>query len=215
MTHGHDNVMELVARADPVTPEEVEARIDPARSEAVLAAVLAATPARRRRRWPALPARVVIPALVAAALALAAALLLPSLLPGGPQNALAIEKTDRFISLRIEDPAASPARMNRELRERGIDIEVEMVPVPEHQIGDWVGGRAVWPGVSGDQHRLGDDRIRRLNDAARLQEVIRDPGDPGLIRVRTDFRGHVLLYGGREARPGEEPWIDGNPPGAF
>ena len=214
MSHAHDNVMELVARADPVTPEELGARIDPARSEAVLASVLAARPARRRRR-PALPARVVIPALVAAALALGAALLLPTLLPGGPQNALAIETTDEFISLRIEDPAASPAQMNRELRERGIDVEVEMVPVPEHQVGDWVGGRAVWPGESGDQHRLGDEGIRRRNDAARLQEVLFSPGDPGLVRVATDFQGHVLLYGGREARPGEDPWIDGNPPGAF
>jgi hypothetical protein len=66
-----------------------------------------------------------------------------------------------------------------------------------------------------DQHELGDERIRELNDAARIQELMFDPNDRAVVRVANDFKGHFLLYGGREAEPGEKPWINGNPPGAF
>lgn len=211
MNASHDDVIDLLARCDPVRPQDLEAAPD----SALLAAIVGTPPPASRRRsgrW----LRVAAPALALAALAAIAALVVPGVLPGGAKNALAIERGDGFISLRIEDPGAGADRMNRELRERGIDIEVELVPVSENEVGDWVGGRAVWPRVPerADQHKLGDDRIRELNDAARLQEVMRDPSDPGLIRVAADFKGHVLLYAGREARPGEKPWINGNPPGA-
>ena len=215
MNRGQENVIELLARNDPIGSEELERRLEPARLNAVLAAAMSAPP-QPRPRVVVRRARVALPVLTAAVLAIAAAVLVTSLLTGGTQNALAIERTDEFVNLRIEDPGASAERMNRELRDRGIDIEVQLVPVLPREVGNWVGGRAVWPGVpeDADQHRLGDDRIRELNEAAGLREIVRVPNDPRLIRVRADFEGHVLLYGGREARPGEKPWIDGNPPGA-
>lgn len=203
----------LLARANPVQPEALE--LDRARSSELLRAVssttTAATPRRSRRSL-----RVAAPTAAAAALVLAGALLAVAALSGGEQNALAIERTDRYVSLTIEDPAASAEHMNRELRERDIDVEVELVPVRPRERGHWVGGRAVWPGAPerADQHELGDERIRELNEAARGRELVRDPHDPTTIRVPADFDGHFLLYAGRDARPGEKPWIDGNPPGA-
>lgn len=211
--------MELLARADPVRRGDLEPRLDAARSRAVLSAIVAsrAPEARPRRARRAL--RIVIPAVAVGGLALVGALVLASLLPGRAPNALAIERTDRYIDLRIEDPTAGAERMNEELRERGIDIEVQMVPVRDSEVGNWLGGRAVWPGVPEDmdQHRLGDERIRELNDASRFRELWLGLGhrDPKLVRVPAEFEGHALLYAGREARPGEKPWIDGNPPGAF
>ena len=208
MSTPEEHVVDLLARANPVRPEELE-------PPAALLAAIVGRPSRTRRRLPGRSLRVAVPALAVAALALA---LVGSLLVTGGRapSALAIERTDEYISLRIEDPTASAEEMNRELRERGIDVEVETVPVPPDEVGDWVGGRAVWPKVPEgmDQHRLGDDRIRELNDAARLMELVRPPDDPGLIRVPADFKGHVLLYAGRAVRPGEKPWIKGNPPGA-
>lgn len=209
-----ETAVDLLARNNPVRPDDLEARLEPARLSAVLTSAMASErkPARRLR---VRPAQLALPAL-AVGLAITSALLVTSLLTGGTQNALAIERTEEFINLRIEDPSASAERMNAELRDRGIDVEVQLVPVPPSEVGNWVGGRAVWPGVpdAADQHELGDERIRELNEAAGVREIVPVPGDLGLVRVRTDFKGHVLLYGGREARPGEKPWIDGNPPGA-
>lgn len=213
MNWSGEQVMDLLARADPIRPEELATRVDAARSRVMLAAretvPVAATDRRGGR-----PFRVVLAALTAAAIA--AAFLLTSGLPGRASNALAIERTDEYISLRIEDPGADAAQMNHELRERGIDIEVQAVPVLPVEVGHWVGGRAVWPGMPDDtdQHRLGDRRIRDLNEAARGRGLIRTPDDAKLIRVPAKFEGHWLLYAGRAARPGERPWIEGNPPGA-
>jgi hypothetical protein len=209
-----EDAVELLARADPVRPADLEPRVEAARSRAVLGAIMAARVPQARPRRARRAFRVAIPV---GGLALVGAIVLASLLPGRAPNALAIERTARYIDLRIEEPAAGANRMNEELRERGIDIEVQMVPVPQSEVGHWVGGRAVWPGVAEktDQHRLGDGRIRKLNRAARLQELRWVRGDPELVRVPSRFEGHLLLYAGREARPGERPWVDGNPPGAF
>lgn len=207
------NAITLLARANPVQPGTLE--LDPARSSEVLRGVSRTAPTVTRRRGRR-PLRLALPTAAAAALVLAAALLLTSALSGREQDALAIERTDRYVSLTIEDPAASAERMNRELRERGIDVVVELVPVRPAERGHWVGGRAVWPGVPerADQHALGDERIRELNEAARGHELVRDADDPTTIQVPVEFEGHFLLYAGREARPGETPWINGNPPGA-
>jgi hypothetical protein len=201
------DVMELLARADPVRDEDLRSRVEAARPRVMRGA-------REPHRRPLL--RAALPAL--AATAVAAALLLALVLPGdGDTSALAIERSDGYIELRIKDPSADAARMNRELRERGIDLRIETVPVRPEDVGHWAGGRAVWPGVpeDADQHRLGDERIRELNDAARGKELVMSPGDPSVIRVPSAWEGHWLLYAGRDARPGEEPWINGNAPGAY
>jgi hypothetical protein len=212
MNATEQNAIDLLGRANPIQPDTLE--LDASRSRHVLDAAMRSTPTKTRRLGHR-SLRVALPAAAVGALALVGVLLL-SALSGSEENALAIERTDRYIRLEIEDPSASAERMNRELRENGIDIEVELVPVLPAVVGHWVGGRAVWPGVpeGADQHELGDKRIRELNEAARGRQLVRDPDDPTTMLVPREFRGHFLLYAGRAARPGEKPWIDGNPPGA-
>jgi hypothetical protein len=213
MSTDERNILQLLALANPVPTDAVEA--DVARSRAVRSAIMS-DPSARPMRSAGRSLRGALPSAALVVVVLAGAASLIGVLSGSEPNALAIAKTDRYITLRIEDPAASAAQMNRELRDRRIDVEVELVPVLPAEVGHWVGGRAVWPGVAdkGDQHRLGDERIRELNAAARLQEVVRDRQDPATMRIPAQFKGYLLLYAGRDARAGEKPWINGNPPGA-
>jgi hypothetical protein len=58
----------------------------------------------------------------------------------GPTAALAIERTQDSITLRIEDPAASDDEMNAELDAAGIDrVRVMSVPGPPDAVGTWAG----------------------------------------------------------------------------
>jgi hypothetical protein len=58
----------------------------------------------------------------------------------GPAPALAIEKTPKWITLRLTDPTAPDPQMNTELADAGIDrVRVYSVPGPPRAVGTWAG----------------------------------------------------------------------------
>jgi hypothetical protein len=76
----------------------------------------------------------------------------------GPAQALAIEKTPKWVTLRITDPNAPDAQMNQELADAGIDrVRVHSVPGPPKAVGTWAGYVEVGPRCLGGVTLFGDD----------------------------------------------------------
>src|SRR5215207_886580 len=121
----------------------------------------ATPPPHRRRGW------VVGAVIVAAALAVGLGLTL-----GGsssvPARALAIEKTPKWVTLRLTNPNATDAQMNQELADAGIDgVRVISVPGPPQEqphpywghdsVGTWAGYVELGPRCQGGPSRFGYD----------------------------------------------------------
>jgi hypothetical protein len=89
--------------------------------------------------------RIPLPRLaIAAAIALLATGVVLTLTLGGsssgPAPALAIEKTPKWVTLRLTNPNASDAQMNEELADAGIDrVRVHSVPGAPKAVGTWAG----------------------------------------------------------------------------
>jgi hypothetical protein len=131
----------------------------------------------------------------AAAVAWGVAAVLPSDKAGpvgtGPAQAQALRFTESggFLEIRIVDPAADPERYRREIADRGLDIELKLVPARAEQVGRVVFTEESVPGI----------------------ESIEQPGNCTEngncsvgVRVPTTYRGHAVIVFGREAKPGEE-----------
>ena len=150
-------------------------------------------------------------AAAAAALALAVALSFASLRPD-PAPALAVERADGWLVLRIADVAAGEDELTRELRAAGITGEVRLLPVPPEAVGTWaiISERADLPGTPRPR-RLPTPEPEILKETVRLdrvryeRETLRIP----IAEVR-ESTGYFVFYAGREARPGEELWRDGD-----
>lgn len=155
------------------------------------------TPAPRRRR-----ARI---AYVAAAVAVVAAT--ATALPRDATTpALAVERQDGWIVLRIADVAAGQEALTQELRDAGIRGEVRLLPVPEEEVGTWavIAELAHPPGTPHDEPHGHEQVTVRLDSVRRERETLRIP----VAEVR-ESTGHLVFYVGREARPGEDLWRDG------
>jgi hypothetical protein len=75
----------------------------------------------------------------------------------GPARALAIEKTPKWVTLRITNPNAPDAQMNQELADAGIDrVRVYSVPGAPKAVGTWAGDVEVGPRCLGGVTLFGD-----------------------------------------------------------
>lgn len=134
----------------------------------------------------------------AAALALAAAIALPAILPvgtpGGPVRArgVAFHGQDGYVDATISDPAASAAEMRASFAQHGFDIRVYLDPVSPSLVGTI----PAEPSAS--------DQIAPIWGP---EGSCSSPG--GLtrcqigIRIPLDFTGHAAIEVGRAAQPGE------------
>ena len=98
--------------------------------------------------------------LLAAAAVLVAVAVGVSLVIGGstsgPENALAIDKGPKWVTLTINDPNASDAEMNSELAAAGIDrVRVRSVPGPQKGVGTWAGYAEFGPVCEGGVRKFG------------------------------------------------------------
>ena len=76
----------------------------------------------------------------------------------GPARALAIEKSSKWVTLRLTNPNASDAQMNQELADAGIDrVRVHSVPGDPRSVGTWAGYVEVGPRCLGGVTRFGYD----------------------------------------------------------
>lgn len=136
--------------------------------------------------------------LAAVVLPLAAVLLAVSwIVPGaaglGPDPASAaldIRREGGHYVVMVRDLFADPATYQRELRQRGLDVEVRIVPTAPASAG-----RALY--VDGTRDNSAITAIPASGLCARLA------GCPAGFRIPVDFRGHAEVLIGRAARPGE------------
>ncbi|KAA9378105.1 hypothetical protein F5972_14450 [Microbispora cellulosiformans] len=136
--------------------------------------------------------------LAAVVLPLAAVLLAVSwLVPGaaglGPapaSAALDIRREGGHYVVMVRDLFADPATYQRELRQRGLDVEVRIVPTAPASAG-----RALY--VDGTRDNSAITAIQAPGTCVRFA------GCPTGFRIPVDFRGHAEVLIGRAARPGE------------
>ena len=147
------------------------------------------------------PARTLVVATLALAIALTAATV-----SHHPQPALAVERQDGWLVLRIADVSAGEAVLTRELRDAGIQGEVRLLPVPADQIGTWavIAEHADAPGTP-PSLEPGPEEVVRLGRVRYERDTLRIP----IAEVRESI-GYFVLYAGRAARPGEQPLRDGD-----
>jgi hypothetical protein len=105
-------------------------------------------------------------------------------------DALAIERSPEWFTIKVSDVSAGTAAMNAELADAGINAEVRLVPVKEDRVGSWV-AVANYPANGQPPPR---DPIR-----AAFVEVARDE----LRIARQRDGGRLVLYAGRQLRAGE------------
>jgi hypothetical protein len=131
---------ELLKRLGAEDPADADAEV-PGEREVVRSRtqdLLQSGPSKRGGRIP-------LPRLaIAAAIALLATGVVLTLTLGGsspgPAPALAIEKTPKWVTLRLTNPNASDAQMNQELADAGIDrVRVHSVPGAPKAVGTWAG----------------------------------------------------------------------------
>ncbi|GGM05343.1 hypothetical protein ACFFX1_26425 [Dactylosporangium sucinum] len=152
--------------------------------------------ANRTRIRPWVRPWIAIPAVAAAAIA---AFVVIALLPGSgpaPAHALDITRDSQYITIRILDPDADPARYRQELARHGLNIELTLVPVDAGQVGRVVFSEV---GDTGNGPTI---------------EYVESPGhcSPNgscavAVRVPVTFASYARLSFGRAAKPGE--WIEG------
>src|SRR5919198_1539657 len=126
-----------------------------------------------------------------------------------PARALAIEKTPKWVTLRLTNPNASDAQMNQELADAGIDrVRVHSVPGDPRSVGTWAGYVEVGPRCLGGVTRFGYDvdisvshPYNRANrhgaedlfdlklphrSGALIAEEVGDPYSKSVVRIPTD-----------------------------
>jgi hypothetical protein len=129
----------------------------------------------------------------------------------GPPTALAIEKTPKWVTLRLTDPSASDAQMNQELADAGIDrVRVRSVPGDQKSVGTWAGYVELGPHCLGGVTRYGYDidipTVKHFNgrtkhgaeklfdltlprhpgEGALTAQEVGTPGSKSIVRLPTD-----------------------------
>ncbi|MBN6053152.1 hypothetical protein JYK22_14525, partial [Nonomuraea sp. RK-328] len=192
-----------------VRDDELAGRASGAGARALLASVTAMDPADIRSPVP-LPGaatrrrrtrrRLVAGALATAALA-AAVVLGPSFLEDGKgpatsyaNSAIEVEQRGDWWVARIRDPFADHALYSEAFKAVGLDITLELVPVPPSAVGDVVkiggsGGIGPSMGMGGALEPEGC--------------TIGQPGCALTVKVGRDWTGKGVLSLGRQAKPGE------------
>ncbi|GAA2431250.1 hypothetical protein GCM10010191_51220 [Actinomadura vinacea] len=202
MTH---ELNSLVRQAAPLSDDEavrpVRAETRQALLEQITATAAEAPAPRRRWRW-----SLGVPLVAAGACAVAAAaLILPpgkapapdpstSVRPGkftaSPVAALSFTRRERYIEVRIQDPAADPQRYRREFAAHGLKIDLSMVPASPSVAGSVV-------------MRDGGEEIKEIREKGCYSGGGGDTCVRGL-RVPVGFKGKATIAIGRPARPGEQ-----------
>jgi hypothetical protein len=170
MTDHHDNdeLLKRLSGEDPAAGADPEARGE---REAVRsrAAAMLASGSPRTSRWVTRPRLVTAALILVLGVAAVLALTLGGSSSGpGPTPALAIEKTPKWVTLRLKNPNASEEQMNQELEDAGIDrVRVKSVPgppkKPPHRFwgaasaGTWAGYVELGPRCQGGVTRFGYD----------------------------------------------------------
>jgi hypothetical protein len=147
------------------------------------------------------PARALVVAAIAVAIALTA-----GVVSRDPAPALAVERQDGWLVLRIADVTAGEAALTRELQGAGIQGEVRLLPVPADRVGTWavISELANTPGTPRSLD-LAPEGVVRLGRVRYEQETLRIP----IAEVRESTR-YFVFYAGRAARLGEELMRDGD-----
>ncbi len=161
----------------------------------------AARRAARRPRRAAAPLRAVR---LAAGAALACALAVTAIVASGDRApALAVERQDGWLVLRIADVAAGADALTGDLRAAGIAGEVRLLPVAPAEVGTWavISERADTPGTAPRPLAPGPPETVRLDRVRYERETLRIP----IAEVR-ESTGYFVFYAGREARAGEQPF---------
>jgi hypothetical protein len=174
-----DKILDRLRSEDPAKESEVAASERPGEREAIRQRAMrlaqdGRSPASGRGRC-AHPRRLAVGVSAAlVGLAGGAALILLGGGSGSPAPALAIERTDRWVTLKIEDPTASDEQMNDELAAAGIDrIRVLALPGSPKDVGTWAGFVDVAPICQGGASRFGSYGV----DIPVVKEYTRGPED--------------------------------------
>ena len=160
---------------------------------------LMSAPPAPRRRW---GLRLAIGGSLVTGLAaavVAASVWLPESSPGGPTPAraaaLQITTDDKYLEIRILDPAADPQRYRDELAAHGLDIDLSLAAAGPDEVG-----RVIFQ----------EDDIRGI-------KLVEAPGDCtangncGIgVRVPLSYHGHARIVFGRTPLPGES--VEGDAP---
>lgn len=145
-----------------------------------------------RRRLAALPAsgRVHRPAWGIAIAALVAASVVGALLarPGGGGAALAVERRDEAVLVRIRDATAGPEALSRALRAEGVNAFVGVAPATPDAVGRWVEVRAT-------------DAVGRDDPRAAARIGV----DGATVRIPRDLHARPVLIAGVAPAPGQAP----------
>jgi hypothetical protein len=130
----------------------------------------------------------------------------------GPAPALAVERQDGWLVLRIADASVGAAALTEQLQDAGVRGEVRLLPVAEDEIGTWA-VVTEWaeppppPGSKPNAQRGADGKesVVRLDRVRNEGKTLRIP----LAEVR-ESTGYFVFYVGRRALPGEQRYRDGD-----
>jgi hypothetical protein len=177
----------LVASLASVHDEDLQSFARRPSVEALFAEITAEHALRRRL----FAGRVARLGAVAAAAMVAAAALIVSLDSAPPAAAgIAFERGTGYLIARVVDLRADPDAMRAAFRERGLDIDLELVPVSPSLVGEIVASSESASGIE-----LLPDRARGCPQELRC-------GPIGL-RIPLGWEGEAQIVLGREAQPSE------------
>jgi hypothetical protein len=177
----------LVASLAPLQDEELEPFARRSSAE-VLFAEITSERAQRRRL---VAGRLVRLAAAATAAIVAAAAIIVALDPASPAaGGIAFERRTGYLIARVVDLRADPDEMRAAFRERGLDIDLELVPVSPSLVGEIVASSESAPGID-----YLPDRARGCPQELRC-------GPIGL-RIPLGWEGEAQIVLGREPQASE------------
>jgi hypothetical protein len=165
-----------------------------------------------RRRW-----RLAVPlAAGLAAVCMASTWLLPGTFGLGPRPASAaldIRRQGGYYIVTVKDLFAAPVRYQAQLRGRGLNISLKVVPMTPGSEGRLFVWDQRMNGLTDAEVRLKKDLITTIGHPG---PCARPEGCPIGLRIPVAFDGRASIYLGRKARPGEnyQDPMELNAPGA-
>jgi hypothetical protein len=188
-------VDELVEALAPVHDLELRSLRETQAAQSLREAIVAEPARGRQRRWRGrhvLGSRRWRVSLAATATAVVAVGVLIGVEAFAPPAAAGVEfaRSDGYLMARVVDLRADPDAMRAAFRERGLDIDLELVPVSPSLVGEIVASSESEPG------------IEDIPDPARGCPEELHCGPIGL-RIPLDWDGEAQIVLGRAARPSE------------